>query len=416
MFTRRSAIVQYQRCPRSRYWQYEFSGGGLEPIRQSIPLVTGTGVHLGLASLLNGEAPQKAISASLGWYDASCERRGLKLDDLEDYSFVYRQQRALIEAQIWLGHYRIIPKLREVYDILEVERQGQIPDFGAGVALNYRPDALLRSREDGDLYILSWKTAAQVGKWTEDDARVDMQGISEMWARKNDATPPPGEIRGVQMVFLLKGRKVPMSGQDNDVDSKQKRLDSPLIWGYQDKSFPPKLAAARYYHCTGPHPMRKSKWYPTGQCEQLGKLHRRGDDWESFPTWEAMGVAEWMRLLDAGEVAADEGDVLARQWTMPVPFYRTPRQTESWLRQTRTQEERIAAVTAPDLVLSPEIRQVVMDDVFPQYTHNCNHLFGGTCPCYELCWGPPQVAESPLDSGIYQPHEQYATEEIQEVE
>jgi len=152
--------------------------------------------------------------------------------------------------------------------------------------------------------------------------------------------------------------------------------------------------------------MRKSKWYPTGQCEQVGKLHRRGDDWESFPTWETLGTAEWMRRLADHEAAADEGDVLDRQWVMPIPFYRTPSQTQSWLRQARAQEEKIAALDYfPQM--SQDFRLKVLDELYPQYTHNCNHIYGGTCPYYELCWGPPQSAESPLDNG-FQPHEQYA--------
>jgi hypothetical protein len=149
-------------------------------------------------------------------------------------------------------------------------------------------------------------------------------------------------------------------------------------------------------------------------CETLGKLHKRGEEWDSFPVWETIGVEEWMHQLDSREIGADEPDILDAQYAMPIPFYRTPSQTESWLRQARTQEGRISEFTG--LHLSPETERMVLDDVFPQYTHNCNRSFGGQCAYYDLCWGSPQIAQDPLGSGIYQIHEQYADqpEAIQE--
>lgn len=247
-----------------------------------------------------------------------------------------------------------------------------------------------------------------------------------MWARSYEHNLPT-EVRGVQMVFLIKGRKVPISEDANPTDTatndyKQKRLDSPLIWGYQDNSFPPKLAASRYYNCTHTHPMRKSKWYPSGQCEQPGKLHKRGDEWKSFPVWTASGgVEEWIHSLHNHNTCAEDGDVLDRSWTMPIPFFRTSQQIISWRRQAMAQEERIADTlqVASDNSDSPPTDRLplqLLDAVFPQYTHNCNSFYGGQCPCYDLCWGPAQIAQDPLGSGIYQPHEQYTDLALPEME
>lgn len=379
MKTRRSAIVQFQRCPRSRWWLYEYQGVGLEPIRQSIPLATGTAVHMGFALLLKGESIQTAVSTTLSEYDKVCESRGLDVSDLEAYSFVYREQRALIEALIRLSALRVVPKLLETYEILEVERHGEVL-LTAAVDFGYRPDALMRHREDGDLYILSLKTVGQYTKLTEESFRVDMQGISEVWAREQDGL---GEkVRGVQMVYLVKGKKVQQEDQPKD-DIKRTRIDCPLIWGYKDQSFPPKMALRRKWQCSEPHPMRRSKWYPNGECPGDGRNHLLGEAWDAFPVWETLGVEEWMRLLDSGELGQG---ALDQNWVIPVPKFRNQEHIDHWLTQVKYQESKVA-------------ESVNLDEQFPQFTHTCNQYFGGKCPCYEICWG---TAQEPLESGLYQ--------------
>lgn len=409
MLTRRSAIVQYQRCPRSRYWLYEHAGTGLEPVKQAIPLVTGTAVHRGAQLLLTGTPADQAATIAIAEYQESCSDRGLDLAELEDASFTYHEQLALSEALIRLLDVRVIPALLAQYEVLEVERQGTIHNFAPGVDLNYRPDALLRSRVDGDLMILSWKTTSTYSPLVEGRYRVDMQNQSEVWCRDNDSPALDGPIRGVQMAFLLKGRRVPRTAAQDAPDGpiiKQSRLDSPLIWGYRDGSFPPKFAASRFYHCTEPHPMRRSKWYPSGMCETPGKLHKLGDDWESFPVWEAMGTRGWIEMLTTGQVAHAE-TVLDSQWVFPVPIYRNTQTIGNWREQAQFQEGRIAEALRAGIAPSP--------DVFPQYTHTCEGYFGRRCPCYDLCWGPAEVADAPLMSGLYQIHtDNYANTELED--
>src|SRR6185369_4864922 len=149
-----------------------------------------------------------------------------------------------------LAGLRVVPRLLEIYEVLEVERldtrilhaevggdylsaelQAALDIHGEpGFQITWRsiPDALLRSRSDGGLYLLSWKTCSSLP--FDDDARVDMQGVSEAWAIQgrldtwaqdmlDGKSGPPGwfwpeyprgsppKIRGVQMVYLVKGQR-----------------------------------------------------------------------------------------------------------------------------------------------------------------------------------------------------------------
>lgn len=191
---------------------------------------------------------------------------------------------------------------------------------------------------------------------------------------------------------------------------------SPLIYGYQDKSFPPKLAWGTDWRCTSAHPMRRSQWYPNGECPGDGRLHKRGDDWQSFPVWTSLGIREWIGMLDDGKITPEAGDALGEQWAMPVPNFRTQDQIGAWLRQTRAAESRIAASLeflrnyesavreSPEAGDLWEAWEVRLDEsaLGEQATSMCDRWFGRRCPAWDLCHGPDHVRRDPVGSGLYQ--------------
>jgi hypothetical protein len=413
---------------------------------------------------------------------------------LEQESFVYAEQLALTEALVRLAAGRIMPKLLELYEVLEVERMdvAQIADDGApryeadspkyapqaevltklfrhanpDLAPRWRvmfrsiPDALVRSRADGDLYVISWKTTSQYDQQKDQDARTDMQGLSECWAleRRLDgwATEIKGghrpeatlvqaneiseiwevpkavpewfikhilhggtpKIRGVQMIYLVKGPR------PKDKDG-ARRQNSPLIRGLR-KSDPtglmaPEFATERFYTCTEPHPFR---WAKGGTCPG-GVNHKRGDEWEMVNMWETDGgVGAWLTLLDRGGVGPAGNAALESAWVMPVPHYRTAAAVASWERQTRSAESRHAR----DLALVAQYERSLtedptddklwaswnarLDELFPQTTERCGDWFHRRCPNWELCHGAPHVAQDPVGSGLYQLKSQYRQEEM----
>jgi hypothetical protein len=415
--------------------------GGYEPVKVAVPLVTGGSVHRGLAELLRrpGAAGTRAIDAAaqvaVEDYEAKCAGRNFDLGELESQSYVFAEQRALVEALVRVAGMRIVPRLLEMYEVIEVEKMDKARlvrsqhteafgeyfeeerEVGFDVMWRSIPDALMRSREDGDLYVLSWKTTAEFSPQKDQDARTDMQGLSEPWACEQRI----GErITGVQMVYLVKGARR-KAGKDAGEAAgapagSMYKTASPLIYGYRSdpSGMAPTYATGIDWKCSAPHFMRKSKWYPTGECPGDGRNHKRGDEWASFPVWQAMGVKTWLGMLDEGKVSPEAGDVLESSWAMPTPHWRTEEAKRHWLAQTRAAEARIVEgildVEAAYPFKDSGERDDRLDEHFPQNTERCADWFGRKCPCWEICWGPPHVAEGPVASGMYQKKTAYTEE------
>src|SRR4030095_10745478 len=124
-----------------------------------------------------------AVSTALVDYDKRVQARGLE-DDVQDQSlaevnYVYREQKALVEALIRAFALRGLPRLLSEYEVVEVEQEEKWEITPAFTFMG-RPDGLLRSREDGEYYALSFKTCATYDSYTEKLGRYDMQGLSEL--------------------------------------------------------------------------------------------------------------------------------------------------------------------------------------------------------------------------------------------
>ena len=238
VWTDRSRILSYQRCPRRRYMEYHEGGMGIVPRRTPLPLAVGGAVHEGLAVLLReGQAAlvpntdifdprlvdieehavmaalaelathadgldldlseraaqgpvddiQKQLNDSLGQVDEGFEGRVLDAKAQFD-AYLFAEQSALVEAMVRAYARRRLRPLLEQYEVLEVEREGEwllaemyAPLLNDKVELRFasRPDALLRDRESNQLYIQSFKTAASWDIRKERDSERDMQGLSE---------------------------------------------------------------------------------------------------------------------------------------------------------------------------------------------------------------------------------------------
>jgi hypothetical protein len=433
--TSRSRTLDTLRCARSRWLLHEVNGTGFELVKQAVPLVAGIAVHHGLSVALAGSGEEAAVCEAVLQYERLVEGRGLEISDLESQSHTFQEQRALTEALVRLGVRKVIPPILAMYDVLAVEMLDKRPLVSTpdlSVVWRSVTDALLQKKDDGDLYLLSWKTCASLPK--DNDARIDMQGVSEAWAMQDRLSAFPlgkQRIRGVQMAFLVKGMRrqaskemtvSELTPEQIAAGFKLYRNDSPLIYGYADASsmmIPAPLFWTKDYHCTTPHPMRKSKWYPDGRCDTPGRLHKRGDEFTSFAAWKQDGgVKAWMDLLDSG-LDPGAGDPYAQTWALPVPNFRTVEQQRDWFEQTRAREEAISQnllrVRSLESQLNenpedPDLQEsfrTLLNQTFPQTTDVCNHWFGRNCPASQICWGPPNIQSDPLSSGLYQIKTQY---------
>src|SRR5215472_8281625 len=111
VFSDRSRILEYQRCPRARYLGYQWGGLGLRRVRASIPLSTGIFVHAGLAFLLAQLVGVEdwrsvkldvdgAVKVAVEGYKEVVKARGLDVELGEDAQYVVDEQVALTEALI----------------------------------------------------------------------------------------------------------------------------------------------------------------------------------------------------------------------------------------------------------------------------------------------------------------------------
>ena len=384
-YTRRSAIVSAQRCPRTRYWEYlalpvECGCGGQPDCstcygtgvragimrdRVNVPLLVGSAVHAGLARLLEGDSVDTAVALARRGYDLELAASGLELADSEEAGYVADEQRALTEALVRLAAYGPVPRLLERYEVVWTERDFE-QELAPGVVLRGKPDALLREKDTGDLYILSWKTKGGSGMDDRalEDGQHDDQGLSETWLVESESGE---DTAGVIMIWLLKGER-----RETPKGSGRYTQSSPLIRGY------------RKFGDDGQPEYAHSYYWADGS----GSRHGLGKGWSKFDAWmEPGGVKEWINLLATGHVQPDAGNPLADQFVMSAPYYRQPEDILDWVDQTIEQES--AARYIAELCDSP--------NPWHQHRHSCS--YPSRCSFYKICWGEPHVRVDPLANG-----------------
>lgn len=428
IFTDRTRVLKFQKCPRSRWWANEFAGRGISPRAMAIPLATGVYVHEGLASLLAGEDVEEAVGKAIFAYKLEIDRRGLVIPagDAGAMFDVAHEQVALTEALIRAYAAFALPRLLEDFEVVEVEKEDIAPlnldddaddadDANGEKQIHWqaRTDGLLREKQSGDLYVMSFKTAAQWDKRTDSGAKHDMQGLSEPYAiefrlgkaqtETQAATNVPyAKIWGVKMEYLIKGVR-----REYPKGSGSYRTYSPLIYGYRLRGVTPDQD--RY------------------SCE-----YKAAKGWELFKVWEAKdigGVKGWIEMLRAGEVEPIEKDCLAEQFVLQPPYMRHEDETENWRQQTVMQERRVAEHSRYlNQIMHDELSrgdnfdfqnggalEVMSRYFFPQHTSSCD--YPSACEYTRICWDK-QSPLALLESGEFTwrtPHHEPELEHLRSI-
>lgn len=384
-FTDRSRIITYQTCPRKRWLEYHAAGTGVTLARQSVPLATGTFTHLGLAALLNGEDTDSAVVGALAAYDQLVSTRGLELEPAMDAFQLAQEQKALVEAllRVFVIHPRGLPHIHANYDILEVEREDVVHEFAPGIDFGARADGLLREKSTGDLYVLSFKTAARWDSRVDRQNQHDVQGLSEVMAIERRL----GErVQGVLLVYLIKGdRSEYPDGSGIYVQQ------SHLVRGWRREGITGQEFAWRY------------KWEGPDVWPDTGRLrgHTLGKGWERFNVWEANGgVKAWIDLLATGAVQPDAGDPLDNVLVTPLPYFRQQSDMDTWVRQTQAQETQVAQDVAAVEAASATDLPLMLDTRFIQHRRSCD--WPSVCEFQGICFGDPTALVNPLGTGLYQ--------------
>jgi len=400
METDRSRIIAFQRCPRERWLSYHIHNTGLQRTRKSLPLQFGSAFHEGAEILLLGpdlsKHPRDHVHLwGMDICDAAVERAYNFLDEQFDahavgfdgeqpaniegaLAYGREEQMALAEALLRGWWVYEGAEFLEQFEVVECEREGRA-DLASDLTLMFRPDALVREKSSGDLYVISWKTCATFGKRNELQARHDMQSMSEVWGVQQTRAEElhrlfggvsdtyRHRIEGVIYKWIVKGKR---SLDRWDGLYKQ---NSPLIYGWVKRA-------------TG-EPDEWS-WAYEWEREDGSGSARLGKGWRKVPIWREYegGVKAWIDDLHHRRVFPRHLSALSAVFPVQTPVERRADEVESWRTQVVQQELEIAdklEQLRPYLLIGEPPKEL-LDKLFPQYTHSCHSFLG--CAFLGSCW------------------------------
>jgi hypothetical protein len=428
----RSALISFQSCPRQRYLSRHVYGKGLQPRAKALPLAFGGAFHEGSADLLTGRGIEAAVLKSQLFLSLAFSPTGEGIefgeqteDEKRAREYGMEEQGALAEALLraWWAYEG--EQFLNQYEVVEVEQEGRATlnhgaqyhliksdpaneaqraegvesvdyyrQVGSGpeLVLMFRPDALVKDRMSGDYYVVSWKTCASFTKRTMDQARHDMQSISEVWGLEQSRGIE--KIEGVLYKWIVKGRR-----SKDDWDGLWKQ-NSHLVYGW--KKVGPAAEGDDWswtYSWTDPNEINPKTGRAVG--------HKLGKGWQKVPIWREYpgGVRQWIEDLAANRIAPRHVNALEEVFPQSMPVERRADEVEHWKVQTIAQEIDIAhkvelqlsAARLPEGQTGFENFGDLLDMNFPQFTHSC-HSYGSGCPFLPVCF----EGASPEPGELYQ--------------
>lgn len=398
--TDRSRVIEYRRCPRSRYLGYELrlpegiGVGGITLARPNLDMLIGSGVHKGLEFMVDPGEAEYAVKMGLDLYNERVreweDQVGVEAARVEgDFlsqemegeegggsprveSYRIAEGRALVEALIrcfWLSPFGRQWML-DNYKINAVERELSIK-VADNILFMARPDGELETTT-GDLLALSIKTAKVFDNRTSKNYLYDDQGLSELLALQRSGVP----AMGVQMLYLLKGRY-----EQDKIDNAYKTT-SGLVRPY----YKPGIVSDDDEYRPG------WNWIDEeGKNRTLGKGYSRVNIWEP----QHLGVKEWIE-----RAAREFPELLDRHLVTPEPQYRSPADIDSWRGQMIYQEWRVSegAEEVNSYLAEGDIGMAVncLHKHFPQYRHSCT--YPSLCPFIPICH--EGMLEPLLEAGV----------------
>lgn len=389
--TDRTSILTYQRCPRE-YWYSRHAGGkGLQKKSKGLALSFGSAFHEGSEELLSQNGIEKAVERAYGFLAEQFAARAVSFDnetpdDIQKaMEYGQEEQMALAEGLLrgWWAYEG--EAFLENFAVIEVEQEGRA-QLADDLVLMFRPDALVRDKQSGDLYVISWKTCATFQKRNIDQAKHDMQSISEVWGKdqyrvragEDDKAYLERPIEGVLYKWIVKGQR-----RKDNWDGLYKQ-SSHLIYGWK------KLG-------NGGGDEAEWSWAYDFEKEDGSGSSRLGKGWKKVPIWREYpgGVKQWIEDLSTNQIFPRHIDALQAIFPQSLPVERRKDEVESWVRQTVAQEMRIEeSLTKVEFVGNTGASvDSALDRHFPQHTNSC-HSYSG-CSFIPICWenAPAEVGE-----------------------
>lgn len=349
----RSRVTTDWKCPRSRYWQYEYKGKGIVGGGLQLYLYMGSAIHDGLSALARGvdidliadAARKQMIEALLAHSNG----------EVEEFAFA-NEQAALVEGIIRGFHKYVWPSLIARYPrVLHVEEEMLLEHDGLGFMS--KPDLVLATEDGSEVVYVEYKsTASKKDDWINS------------WST---AVQLHSTIRAVEATTGVKINSVIVQGLYKGYVSYGKQ-NSPFCYCYKRNGNPPFTQDAVAFE------------YKAG--------------FKRFPVWELEGgVKGWIEGMPE--------DVLASQFPQTPPIFVKDDLIDAFFLQRTVREKEIAL--ALDWLEATEgdeeAQKMVMSTSFPQKFSECQPGWGSPCGYRLLCHGPQR---DPLDSGFVwrEPH------------
>lgn len=352
----RSRTVTDWKCPRARYWGYEYLGRGIRPETTSLALSTGIIIHDAMAAIAtyerdkpfsNIDVPIDTIAnlAFQQMYEALVPE---DIQTTEQVTFG-KEQASLTEGMIRGFYKHVWPRLMSDYPkIVAIEQEVEYPiDPEGGFVFMAKPDLLLENSEGDMVYVEYKSTSSKQEKWINSwDTAVQLH--SSIKAVEHTLGKAPDYV---QIVGLYKGYE--SYGKQN----------SPFCYAYMKKGNPPFTSDIISYE------------YKSG-------LKR-------YPTWELPGgVKEWVEGMPE--------EVLVNQFPMTMPITINDDLIESFFKQRLVREKEIGTYDKSNHSSQLPSNQGVdeehlRDTIFPQRFDQCTPSFGYGCEFKRLCHGGPNM-------------------------
>lgn len=325
----RSAVTQDWRCPRSRWWGYEWGGRGLSSGTTSIELFLGITLHDGLAAIFSGLDIDSISEAAI-----TQVKEHLASDSVEGQHYA-AEQAALVEGLLRGFHRHVYPRLMDEYDVVDIEKE--LFYEHDGLTFMSKPDLLLRHKEGGHLLYYEYKSTSSVkDKWVGS------------W---NTAVQLHSTIKAIEHNLKEEVSYCIVQGLNKGYVSQYDRQESIFCYGY---------------YKAGQPPFNKDVW------QYAYKAGLKKD-----PTWtKAGGVKQW--------VAEMPEEILSQQFPQTPPILINHDLVDAFFRQQASREHEIRR-TRLLLMENPEATEL-LDAHFPQHFEQCSPGYGTGCQFKKLCF------------------------------
>lgn len=364
----RSRVVQDWKCPRSRYWGYEFNGRGVRKAATSLELFTGITVHDCLAAIatqqLEGGVDIDTI-ASVAF--SAMKKQLLEASEGEVGADEFANEQATLTEGMLRGFYRHVwPRLLAEYPVIKfIEKEVEYKHPNTNLVFMSKPDLILEN-EQGDWVYIEYKTTSSkktdwVNSW---ETAVQLHSSIKAVEQSLGQAPQAVKIVGMYKGYHSYGKQ-----------------SSPFCYAYMRKGTPPFSEDLVAY-------------------EYRAGLKR-------YPTWELEGgVKKWVEDMPES--------VLADQFPLTPDIFINEDLVERFFIQRANRESEIAELMEQVNTDPQSNWEECIDRVFPQRFDQCVPYFGRACEFKKLCHGR---CDDPLKEGyeLRVPHHEAELERYTDV-